>query len=55
MREFIKSVVKFPLKNGLHCVKLFSSVGGYCKGDEGSGMLSAKTQEHVSGGNNVGC
>jgi len=53
MREFIKYTVKFPLTNGLHCVELLVCLGGSIKGDQGSGMLSAKTQEHISGGDNV--
>lgn len=54
MRDFIKSAVKFPLKNCLHFAKLFSSIVVYFKGEQGSEMLTSKTQEHVSGGNNVG-
>ena len=55
MGEFIKSVVRFPLKNCLHFAKLFSSMVFYFKGEQGSEMLTSKTQKHVSGGNNVGC
>jgi hypothetical protein len=53
MGEFIKSAVKFPLKNCLRFAKLFSSVGDYFIGEQGSGMPFANIQEDVNGVDNV--
>lgn len=53
MREFIKYTIEFPLKKVLLYAKLFSSLSFYIEGVEGNVMLSVKTQEHISRGNDV--